>query len=322
MVTQSAELSSSLTVPETVAAVIVTYEPDLPALGENIIAIIDQVDTVIIIDNGSSNQPKLVKSLSNLAIKKIKLRCLNSNQGIGAAHNHGIAMAKEIEADYVLLLDQDSRVNPNLVEAFFDAILQLKSSGEFEGLAAIGANYTSNGNSSFFVNFGLLKFQRSYCDGCEHGILPADFLISSGSLIPMTVIHKIGDMDASLFIDHVDTEWFLRAKANGLQAYGVCDAQMQHGLGEHMRKVRLFGLGRLRHVPQHKPFRYYYMFRNSVALYRRENISRRWKWNDMQRLMQIFIFYGFCYGPRIKNLCMMWRGLRDGLKNKMGKLQG
>ncbi len=305
----------------TIAAVIVTFNPQLQNLRQNILAVFDQVDQVVIIDNGSENQASLRDLLETLVLEKVVLRCLNVNQGIGAAHNHGIAIAKESQHDYVLLLDQDSLVNSDMVDVLYDAVLQLVTSGEASTLAAVGACYTGdNSNDSFFVRFGWLKFQRQYCLGTEHGVIPADFLISSGSLIPMKVIDHIGGMDDSLFIDHVDTEWFLRAKAAGLQAYGICQAKMQHGLGEQMHRVRFFGVGRERHVPQHKPFRYYYMFRNSFALYRRNNLSRKWKWNDMQRLMQIFLFYGVCYGPRLKNLTMMFRGMLDGLRNKMGKL--
>ena len=307
--------------PEAIAAVIVTFNPQLQNIQQNILAVVDQVDQVIVVDNGSENQASLRDLLKTLTVKKIVLKCLKTNQGIGAAHNHGIAIAKEGQHNYVLLLDQDSLVNPNMVDVLYDAALQIATSDKISTLAAVGARYTGdNGNGSSFVRFGWLKFQRQYCLGAEHGIIPADFLISSGSLIPMKAIELVGNMDASLFIDHVDTEWFLRAKAAGLQAYGVCQAKMQHGLGEQMRRVRFFGIGRERHVPQHKPFRYYYMFRNSFALYRRKNFSRKWKWNDMQRLLQIFLFYGICYGPRLKNLAMMLRGLADGLRNNMGKL--
>ena len=306
---------------ESIAAVVVTFNSQLKNLKENILAVVDQVDRVIVIDNGSSNQAHLMDMLQQLGIKKIKLRCLKTNLGIGAAHNHGIAMAKEIDEDYVLLLDQDSLVKPDMVDALYDAVLQLESSGEIVNLAAVGARYIGGlGNDSFFVRFGWLKFKRQYCLRSEHGIIPADFLISSGSLIPMSSIEEVGSMDASLFIDHVDTEWFLRAKVKGFQAYGVCQAMMQHGLGEQTRSVRLFGIGRTRHVPQHKPFRYYYMFRNSLALYRRKELSRKWKWNDLQRLLQIFMFYGICFGPRFQNLRMMFRGIWDGITNNMGKL--
>jgi len=306
---------------ERIACVIVSFQPHLKSLLNNVQALNEQVDLVILVDNGSNNQSHLVESLKKINSLRLSLRCLTENLGVGTAQNHGIAIAKERGYDYVLLLDQDTYPDESMVDNLYDAVLQLKSSGEIDTLAAVGSRYyNSNGSESFFVQFGLFKFMRNYCIGCEHGILPADFLISSGSLIPLNAIEKIGSMDEKLFIDHVDTEWFLRAKSLGFKAYGVCSAVMKHGLGENTRKVKMFGLMRERNVPQHKPFRYYYMFRNSIALYRRKNISRKWKWNDSQRLLQIAVFYGIFFGPRWQNLKMMIKGIYDGLRNNMGKL--
>lgn len=125
-------------------------------------------------------------------------------------------------------------------------------------------------------------------------------------------------MDASLFIDHVDTEWFLflRARSKAYKAFGVGEARMQHGFGESTHQVKLGG--RQRNVPQHKPFRYYYIFRNSVALYKRSYAARLWKWNDIQRLGMIFIMFGLLKTPRWKNIRMMLLGIWHGLIGKMG----
>jgi rhamnosyltransferase len=147
--------------------------------------------------------------------------------------------------------------------------------------------------------------------------VPADFLISSGTLFNLDAIDKVGQMDESLFIDHVDTEWFLRARSLGMRAYGVCDAVMQHGLGEQTHRITL---GRQRNVPQHKPFRYYYIFRNSVALYRRGYASALWKWNDLQRLIMIAVMFGAWKSPRWQNLKMMGKGIWHGLRGVTGPL--
>lgn len=73
-------------------------------------------------------------------------------------------------------------------------------------------------------------------------------------------------MDEQLSIDHVDTDWFLRANAQGLLSHGVCDAVMVHGLGEATYRV---WFGPWHFVPKHKPFKYYYIYRHSLLLNRR-----------------------------------------------------
>jgi rhamnosyltransferase len=143
-------------------------------------------------------------------------------------------------------------------------------------------------------------------------------LISSGALFGRDALEALGLMDEALFIDHLDTEWFLRAEAAGWHSFGVCDAVMDHGLGE--RTVRVW-LGRWRYLPVHQPFRYYYVYRNSVLLWRRSYPSRRWKHTDMLRLAKMFVVFSLFTGQRLRNLGMMVRGIRDGLKGRTGSLE-
>lgn len=309
-----------------VVAIVVCYNPKIAPLKIALTATLQQVDQLLIVDNGSKNLAKIELTLSELkaqlgpeskAESTLELLAQESNLGLGAAHNLGIARARELEADWVLLLDQDSVPLQNMVSQL---LVAAEAKRQQLPLSAVGATYLNadNGSESFFVRFGLLKFKRQYCGARDtHGCVEADFLISSGSLISLSAIDEIGGMDEALFIDHIDTEWFLRARAIGFRAYGVCDAMMQHGLGEQTHRLNL---GRQRNVPQHKPFRYYYIFRNSILLYRRGNISRLWKWNDFQRLGMIFIMFTLFKGPRLTNLKMMLRGIADGLRGRSGPI--
>jgi rhamnosyltransferase len=307
-----------------VAAVVVTYQPDLDSLKCNLLALMGQVWKIILVDNGSSNQVQIDTSMAELAEQKdhltsIEFVLLEQNVGLGAAHNLGIEklIADSTEYTHVLILDQDSMVADNMVSQLAGAWEQLD--GQVK-LAAVGGCYVDKqqGSQSFFVRFGRLKFRRSYCESESCAPIKADFLISSGSLFSLDVLKQVGLMDEALFIDHVDTEWFLRAGAQGYEFYGVCQAKMTHSLGEKLHRVKLI---RERFVPQHKPFRYYYIMRNSILLYRKPHANRRWIWNDLQRLLMIFLMYGFLVGPRVSHLKMMWRGVLDGARGVTGRLK-
>ncbi len=293
-----------------ILAVIVSYNPDLGSLDEAVKALVGQGVEVLVIDNGSANQAELVSYELNVK------RVLNAdNLGLGAAHNQGLKFAVEHEFEYLLILDQDSLPLEDMVASLLDAHRQKSTSHK---VSAVGACYLNSDNQSesFFVRFGALKFQRSYP---KEGVVKADFLISSGSLFSVAALQSIGGMDESLFIDHVDTEWFLRARSQGYQAFGVGAARMQHGLGERTHRMKF--ARRERNVPQHQPFRYYYIFRNSVALYKRGYASFLWKWNDLQRLAAIFVMFGLVKAPRWRNLQMMLLGLWHGLRGKSGKAE-
>ncbi len=240
------------------------------------------------------------------------------NRGLGAAQNIGIRAARVGGYDYVLLFDQDSCPNPGMVAALLHAHQQ---KAQTSSVAAVGPVYANRQGEteSFFVRFGALKFKRVYKSQADgDGCIAADFLISSGSLFSIDVFDKVGLLDETLFIDHVDTEWFLRARALGYHSFGVAAASMRHALGESTHRISLGG--RVRNVPQHKPFRYYYIFRNSVLLYKRGGVSVLWKWNDVQRLLQIFVMFAVLRAPRVANLRMMAKGVLHGLIGRSGKL--
>jgi len=303
---------------ERVLAVIVCFNPKIEALAVALKAITEQVEHTVIVDNASHNRDDIVSLVAELPTDaQASVLPQTHNLGLGAAHNIGVRYARQNQFDQVLILDQDSVPLKGMV-ASLQSALRAKQTGP---VAAVGATYlnTDNGSESFFVRFGWLKFRRQYCaqrdsDGC----LAADFLISSGSLFPLESFSAIGSMDESLFIDHVDTEWFLRAKHKGFAAYGVCDAVMQHGLGEQTHQINF---KRQRNVPQHKPFRYYYIFRNSVALYKKRGLSWLWKWNDFQRLVLISVMFGLWKRPRRQNLAMMAKGVWHGLRGVTGELK-
>jgi len=305
-------------VKDRILAIVVCHNPKLTSLVGTLDALQGQVECIAVVDNASDNASALALKIQGLKRSDITLLTQTENYGLGAAHNVGIAYAKQLGYQYCLLLDQDSLPQAGMVQKLLHASNKKQQSAL---LSAVGVRYLNahTGSDSFFLRFGKLKFQRHYCAECDlDGCVEADFLISSGCLVSLDAIDAIGDMDESLFIDHVDTEWFLRAKAKGFRAYGVCDAVMKHGLGEQTHRLNF---GRPRNVPQHKPFRYYYMFRNSIALYRRGYASGWWKWNDLQRLCQITVMFGLVKAPRWQNLRMMCRGIIDGCRGVNGKME-
>jgi len=298
-----------------VSAVLVTYNPSVEHLHLAIRAVLPQVANVFIVDNASSNfSQDWIDALQSPFLERTHLLPQSENLGLGAAHNIGIKCAIEHGAKYILLLDQDSLVGPDMVVRLRDAYLS--QGGAASKIAALGPQYADaeGGMLSRFVKVGLFRFTHHACvQGVS--VIDADFLVSSGALLPVDAINRVGLMDEGLFIDHVDTEWCFRAKAQGMRILGVCGAIMTHELGEERVEVWIL---RKRIIPFHKPFRYYYMFRNSVLLYKRGYLSWRWKLADIARCLKIAIFFCLASG-RLARLKMMLLGVFDGMKDIYGK---
>jgi rhamnosyltransferase len=293
-----------------ICAIVVSYQPPTSTLGEALAALRPQVNELVVVDNGSSQQ-----TLEWLRSRSVQLSfdvvSLGRNTGVASALNEGVAWARQHGCAYVLMMDQDSIPQPDMVARLASAHRQLTEAGA--RVAAVGPRYIDPvmGHTSSFVRFGRLTFQRVRCSP-ERANEPvaADFLITSGSLVSMATIDEVGCLDDELFIDHVDTEWFLRARQRGYRAFGVWDAIMHHSLGT--QTIRLW-LGRWRFVPVHSPLRHYYTFRNSLRLFRRPYAPVRWIVNDTVRLGFMFFFFSLFVPPRLQHLKMMLRGLRDGL---------
>lgn len=149
----------------------------------------------------------------------------------------------------------------------------------------------------------------------EAPIVECDTLISSGCLIPLSVIDAVGTMESALFIDQVDTEWGLRAQKEGFRLYGVRDAVLTHGIGEDF--VRPW-FAPWRALPIHSPVRDYYLVRNTIAVFFRRRAPWRWRLLQLTRLPGIVLVM-FTQMPRRGARCRsVMRGLRDGALLRLG----
>ena len=293
-------------------AVIVTYHPDVAVLRQLIERLDAQVAAMVIVDNGSS--ACIATEVAGCS-KNVMVMPLGKNWGIAAAQNVGIEHAKKLNADYVVLFDQDSSPEPGMIATLVDAAEHIRESGAKVG--CVGPVYVDPRQSTppFFVRIRGLSLERILCTGEEATPIPVDHLIASGSLFPMGTLDAIGGMQEDLFIDYVDIEWCERALVMGYQSYGVRSAVMHHSLGDN--PIRFMGM----QLPARSPLRHYYMFRNAVWLYGQPGLRWNWKVVDGLRLFRKYVFYGMFAKPRAAHLKMMSLGILHGLTGKMGAYQ-
>ncbi|MEQ8856288.1 glycosyltransferase family 2 protein [Gimesia sp.] len=292
-----------------VAAIIVTFNPDKETLHKLIDAISVQVDYVCVVDN---NSPQEIKQFI-LGILKDNggLVSLEENYGIASAINHGVFRAREKNASHVVLFDQDSLPEPDMVDTLLTVMNEKTRLGCH--VAAVGPRYSDikGHHAAPFVKLQGIRLRRIDC--AENEIVTVDHLISSGSLISMKALEEIGLMEEDLFIDYVDTEWCLRAIHKGYQIYGVGSARMKHDLGDEY--ANLFG----RTFPVHHPLRHYYTVRNGIWLIQQSWVSFSWKVMDFRRLFLIYLVFSFFVGKRLLNMKMLSLGVWHALIGKMGK---
>jgi len=288
----------------TVFSIVVTYNPCLDTLKELLHALVPQVHAVKIIDNNSTVNVSAWLEQQQLAT--VSVQSLTTNKGVATAHNKGIQWAQAQQAEFVLLMDQDSIPAPDMVAKLLNTLQQDSN------IAAVGPKYRDikGSHQSPFVKLVGCKLCRMAC--ADHEVVAVDHLVSSGSLISMTALQKVGVMQEQLFIDYVDTEWCLRAVHKGYTLLGVGAAQMTHSIGD--QQVSIFG----RKLAVHSPLRQFYVIRNGLWLLRQPWVSWHWRCMDIQRLFLIYITYSLFVGKRLQNWQMMNKGIWQAITRKMG----
>ena len=296
-----------------IVAIVVTYEPDAEALQQLLRALRNQVVRAIVIDNGSTLAIDRVVGTALLADPWCELVRLPSNLGVAAAQNVGIERARETGADFLALFDQDSEPAPDMISKLLDVASTKLSEGV--RVAAVGPRYMDErqDNPPPFIRIKGVSVKRQPCPSPQ-AVVEVDYLIASGSLIPMAALDAVGAMREDLFIDYVDIEWGLRARLAGFRSFGVCGARMRHDLGSE--PINLLG----RKIPLHSPLRHYYHFRNAVRLYCEKGLPWNWKVADGWRLLLKYAFYSLFARPRSEHWRMMSLGMAHGLTGRMGKL--
>lgn len=302
-----------------VCAIVVTYYPQPDTLLEVLKSTASQVDAIVVIDNtpgGDAGDLTKIAAATDGPTKHI-IR-LGMNRGVGAAQNTGIAWAQAQNAEYILLLDQDSIPGSNMVKQLTKAVNNLRAQGI--PVAAVGPRYVDphSGRTSRALQIGSFRTRRVPCLTSSPGlVVRSDTLIASGSLIRCSVLKMTGMIDESLFIDHVDHEWCLRARAKGLSCYMACKATLTHHLGSETKR---YWLGRWRSFPVHDPARHYYMLRNIILLGSRSYIPNSWLLGELRSLISTLIFTLILLPDRRNRLLLVFRAIYDGFRNHRGML--
>lgn len=291
-----------------VACVVTAYRPSAELI-ENVKALVAQSGRVIVVDDGSG--PGYENILGQVAEIGARVERLTTNSGIGAALNRGLDRALQTPGiGYIVTVDQDSTLPPGYVQSLLAAVAAARSRGLAPGLIGPARIHGNPVMSS----------------GTRNGVVLGKEPIQSGLMITVDALEHIGTFQEKLFIDLVDTEFYLRASDAGWSTI-LADAEFDHSLGTFV-EARLFRqsvylpAGPLR-VRTAATWRYYYIFRNRI-LVSRQYAKRHpvWVatglWADLRHLVWVTIL-----APgRLSRLAAAATGVRDGILGRSGKKPG
>lgn len=248
-----------------VCAVLVSFHPDagLPA---RIARILDQVGALVLVDNGSSEAA--LGMLEPLAADpRISLVANGKNLGVAQALNIGTRRAAERGYEWALLLDQDSVLDAGMID---ELIAVHASFPDPARLAVLGAGFRDvhrpDSETADPPAAGTPLPAGTPRGGGAPGE-PAweevESVITSGSLLSLATLERLGAFREDFFIDYVDADFCFRARAQGYRVIRTRKPLMSHAIGASSRHAIL---GIHRWTSNHSAERRYYIARNDTVM--------------------------------------------------------
>lgn len=293
-----------------VCGIVVSFNPDPLFFKSQLQPLIQQLDSLIVVDNGSVIQSDL-QNISSFISSSIVFIKLDHNLGLAAAQNIGIKESFNLNATHIVLFDQDSLIDPGFISGLLEAEAALLATSKC--VAAVGPLFFDPSNSVVYpASVYTGPFLKRVPLDMLNSEVEATFVIASGCLIRMEVLDRIGLMNDQLFIDYIDVEWCLRAKYKGFKSYMTSRAKMAHTIGEN----RLNFLGRT--ISIHSPLRRYYLIRNSIFMLRQPYIPLGYKVREVVfNLLRFLIGLAFSKDRKKYLFFVVW-GIRDGISGALG----
>ena len=291
-----------------ICAVVISYHPAEQII-ENIIALLDQVDKVIVVDNGSGSQ--IEELMGRLAqYSKVSVLYNLENLGIAVALNMGVRLAKSLGYEWVITFDQDSKVTSSMIKKMLQIYDEYP---EKEKIASLSPRYRDVSSGRIWGN------SRQHSSGETRVYAEPLVVITSGNMIKSTIFDTVGYFNEALFIDHVDTEYCLRCVNHGYKILEIHDAILEHNLGAPTQHKLLWTTPI---TTNHSVLRRYYNARNGVYVYKKFLFTQPvWVFKHAYIYLKAIIVLMLFEGGRGEKLMAICRGIVHGLFGKLGKYE-
>lgn len=287
-----------------ISSVIITFNPSSNVI--NLLnALKSQNVTPIVVDNGSKNFDFSSVEIDN----QTHLIRLNDNLGIATAQNKGIERALELRAEYILFFDQDSTIPDNFVQDMMDDY-KLISSQSIK-IGALGTRFIDERYNFYYKTISINKHGLRTKHDVSKIKEPFNsiLLISSGSLVSVETIQKVGLMRDEYFIDYVDTEWCIRAESKGYKNFISSKAEMVHSIGDNIKKIGFLT------IPIHSPFRRYHIIRNNFYMFKESYIPKKFVFHQLMINFIHQFFLILIMGKMGKQYFIVFlKAIKDGVK--------
>jgi rhamnosyltransferase len=244
-----------------IAAIAVAFDGkrDLSAMLQHVL---DAVDHFVIVDNSADGHPYLM----NCALPPRCTLIHNANRGgLAGAYNVALSRIRQEwpEITHVLFLDDDTD---------FSSVTRFLASHDTRiatadpAVAAVAPIYKDRETGLRCSHITLERFRYRWVGRDIDHPIDVAFIINSLSLWRMDALSALGAYSTELAVDHIDTEYCLRAKKQGYRIVLNPTVEFLHSIGKR-RSYRFLGV--TLQSGGHSAERRHMIARNTVLLLRK-----------------------------------------------------
>ncbi len=183
---------------------------------------------VLIVDNGSNDD-----SVAVIRAKHPDIPILETNENLGFAggNNVGIEWALRHLAEWILLLNNDTIVAPDLIEAF------LSAAQEHPKAKILGAKILRYDHPKTIEHLGgfwnphIAEFHCPEAGQTDHpyfNMQKADYVCGAALFMHRSVPETIGLLEPNFFLLWEETDFCCRSRKAGLEVWTAPDARVWH----------------------------------------------------------------------------------------------
>lgn len=202
-------------------------------------------DVVVVDNHSTSDDVKIIKEKFGDFVKEIIVS--EDNLGFSGGNNLGIQYSLNDGADFILLLNNDTTVEPD----FLGKLLDVFSRNENVGISAPQINYFDTPKIVWTVGGKVSKIRGSgfaYSDKNESEIDKNEKEVTFASgcclLIKKEVFEKIGYLDEKFFLYVEDTDFCFRTSKAGYKIIVSPNSKIYHKIGhsvsEDLKQIPLY----------------------------------------------------------------------------------
>ena len=269
---------------------------------------------IVLIDNGSDDD-----SVERIQAEYPALTLLQKdhNTGFTGGHNAGIAFALNHGAEYILLLNNDTVVDPDFLTHMVAAA---RADGRIGGLTPKiyfleprdeKVLWSAGGEVALWLARSGNRGRGQRDAGQYDALRETDYAPGCCVLMSRTAVETVGLLDDAYFAYFEDTDWSLRARAGGFKIVVVPQAEIWHAVGASSNKET----GK---EGKQSPFVHYLGARNQLWFIRAHASWGQKLTAYPAYFLRRMVFYTavFVLLRRWEKLRSLWRGFRDGLRRK------